>query len=468
MKRWKSLQLRLVGTHVALALLLLTFAVLVFSRALASYAIQVEQQRQAELMSQARELITRSQGTPEETVDSLASAFPELRFATMNLVGASAPGSMIYWTAPESDEPQATARIFARTPTPPPTPRLFGSAPDQSDSVMIVVSPRYPEVGISITPRQENPTLLRTLYREVGLLLAVGVGLAVLLGWWFSRRLAYPVERLTQATAAVAAGDFGQQVPATGTPELDRLADQFNQMSARLDSSFRSLQAERDMARRFAADAAHELKTPLTALRAFYELAEKNPSRSREIMEPLGRQIDRVERIMASLLQLARLSEGSGFALTPVDAEAAVEALAPSLRAYAEEYGHQFRFEKRSSGPFPVMLEPRLLELVLVNLWENACKFTPPGGLLQVRVGAQADQLLIDVEDNGPGIPPDELPHLFERFHRGITTQDVPGSGLGLSIAQEAAQRLGGTIAAESEPGRGSRFTLTLPLLRKA
>lgn len=461
----KSLHLRLVGTYIALALLLLGATGLVFSRAFTAYAAEVHRQRSWEMMVQAQRVGKEARGTPDETAQMLRDAFPELEFAVVT------PSSRPVALTLSSRSPDLWQPVTAiGTPTgssfPVPVPSLLMTV-QQIDAPGIGMSFTSPAMGgkaITVTPRNGAPPVLSTLYREVGITLVMALALAGLIGWRFSRWLARPVARLSAATAAVAGGDFLQQVAPTGTLELDRLAEQFNRMVARLDESFRYLAAERDLARRFAADAAHELKTPLTALRAYYELADSSPDRTGQVMQPMGRQIDRLERIMAGLLQLARLSDGTGIELTTGDAGEAVSSLLPGFRAMAEEYGHSL-IAQQADRPLPARLDPHLLEVALTNLVENACKFTPAGGEIRLSLTATEADVQIAVADNGPGISPEELPHLFERFHRGINTQEIPGSGLGLSIVEEAARRLGGTLSVESEAGAGACFTLRLPLL---
>lgn len=462
----RSLHLRLVGTYIALALLLLGATGLVFSRAFTTYAAEVQHQRSLEMMVRAQRVGMEAKGTPDEIARMLQEAFPELEFQVAQVSEHPVP---LTFTRPSSglQLPAGAMEAPKWVAFPVPAPSLFIRQVDTPRNGISFTTSALAGKVISIAPRKGATLVLGTLYREVGITLGLALALAGLIGWRFSRWLARPMARLSEATAAVAGGDFLQQVAPTGTPELDRLADQFNRMVARLDESFRSLAAERDLARRFAADAAHELKTPLTALRAYFELAHSSPDRTGQVMEPMGRQIDRLERIMAGLLQLARLSEGSGIELTTGDAGEAVSSLVPGFRAMAEEYGHTL-IAQQADRPLPARLDPHLLEVALTNLVENACKFTPAGGEIRLSLAATEASLQIAVADNGPGIPPEELPHLFERFHRGINTQEIPGSGLGLSIVEEAARRLGGSISVKSEAGQGACFTLRLPLLTTA
>jgi signal transduction histidine kinase len=280
-----------------------------------------------------------------------------------------------------------------------------------------------------------------------------------------SRWLSRPLSRLAAATEAVAAGNFKETVERSGVVELDRVVDQFNRMVHHLRESFRSLAAERDTAQRFAADAAHELKTPVATLRAYHEVLTERPGRLGQVSPAVGRQIERMEQVITGLLQIANLGEGSGIAQEPADLGTAVHGLTPVYEALAAESGLQLTITCPAE-PVPCRIDRRLLELALNNLMDNACKYTEPGGEVVISLHVDGDDALITVQDSGPGIPPDELPYIFDRFHRGVATQCIPGTGLGLAIAREAVLRLGGQLTAESEPGRGSRFLIRLPLER--
>ncbi|HYG59790.1 MAG TPA: HAMP domain-containing sensor histidine kinase [Symbiobacteriaceae bacterium] len=447
MKWIKSLRVRLIGTYVVLALVLLGTTGLVFSNAFADYAGRVYQQRIREMMGQAIRVAQESQDPPEQLVERLNRLFPELEVAYVPaVIGVRVvpPGAL--------DTPVPSLFTFRKGGL---------SAVDPAVPLLI---PGKSAGQLVFRPKAAAPNVFGTLYREVALLLALGLGVAALLGWWLSRWLARPIAGLTEATAAVAEGDFMTTVPPTGTPELDGLVQQFNRMAVRLSESFRSLAAERDTARRFASDAAHELKTPLTALKAYHETAVDRPERVAHALPGMGRQIARLERVIAGLLQLARLSEGTGFALEDSDLGDLLQEMKPSLGAMAADYQQHLRVTE-PSAPVPVRVDARLLEMALVNLVENACKFTPPGGEVRVDLARTEHEAVLTVADTGPGIAPEELPHIFSRFYRGVQTQAIPGSGLGLSIVHEAATRMGGRVTVETELGQGSTFRLHLPIL---
>ncbi|HWI60864.1 MAG TPA: HAMP domain-containing sensor histidine kinase [Symbiobacteriaceae bacterium] len=442
----RRLQTRLIATYVALALVLLVATGLLFSTLFTNYAEWVQEQRVNDAIRQAKAVIAVAQASPDLLVSELTRQFPELVFTFQ------------------------PATIVTRTPDPTQSPdvlRFWGlilPRPKESSTYAVVYQIGPVPVGsIFIQPKEGSGLLFRTFYREIALLVAMGIGLAALLGWWFSRWLARPITNLTAATAAVAEGDFLQTVAPTGTPELDALVQQFNRMVQRLDESFRSLSAERDVARRFASDAAHELKTPLTALKTYYETAADRPERIPQALKGMGRSIERIDGIITGLLQLSRLGAGTGLELTTADAAEALRDLEPTYRMMARDAGHTWE----SAGlnqPLPVRLDPRLFEIALTNLVANACKFTPAGGQVRLDAWRSGREAVIAVSDNGPGITPEEQAHIFERFFRGTSTQTIPGSGLGLSIVAEAVARMGGRVTVDSKVGAGSRFAIYLPL----
>lgn len=463
---WRSLQFRLVISYLGLSLLVLTIVGFTFSAVLRTYAYFVQQQRAAEYVARVQVLAEQARAaklSPAEFQARLQKELPEVEIIDSALVReemrTAVPPRLNREGEPPSerdgDRLAARVMIFSGMRSgPAPEWRLPYSGGSTGTALMV----------LRLRP-QPGAALQSLMYQVIGVLVAIFL-LAGLIGWWLSRWLARSLGRLADATAAVAAGNFQQNVKATGVNELDRLAEQFNQMVQNLRETFRSLQSERDLARRFAGDAAHELRTPVAALRAYADVLEERPERLGAVIPGLGRQVGRMEGVIQGLLELSRLSEGTGALLEPGDLGEAVQQTHGALDAMAEDYGHSLRLAVPTE-PVPVRLDRRLLELVLHNLVENACKFTPEGGEVGVTVELNPDQTArLAVSDNGPGIPQDELPYIFERFHRGVGTQTIPGTGLGLAIVKEAVARLGGKVDVQSAPGEGSRFAVHFPRLQ--
>jgi heavy metal sensor kinase len=262
----------------------------------------------------------------------------------------------------------------------------------------------------------------------------------------------------------VEAGDLQQRVPVPRPhDELRELALTFNQMIARLDDAF-------SRQRRFVADASHELRTPVSAIRSMTDVAllrEKTPDEYVGVLWDINAEAERLGRLISDLLALARADEGQ----TPLDRRllrldliaadvAAVSALLASEKS--------IRLAVETSGPVEVLGDAdRLLQAVL-NLLHNALTYTPAnsGGSVTIRVWAEVDMALLAISDTGIGIEPEHLPYIFERFYRADPARihSYGGSGLGLSIVSWVVGAHGGSVKVESRPGYGSTFTIRLPL----
>jgi signal transduction histidine kinase len=343
------------------------------------------------------------------------------------------------------------------------------AAPPRSEQVTIV--PIGAEAGllgyveISGGPDLSAPAL-QTTGRAFGLaawgatLLAVGVGLAV------SQGLSSPIRQLTAAADRMSGGDLSARASVRGRDEIGQLAGQFNEMAGRLEASFAELAAERDALRRFIADASHELRTPITALKNFNDLlqgaAADDPAARAEFLAESQVQIERLEWITRHLLDLSRLDAGlAALDRAEQDVGELIEGVASALRPVAREKGIDLATRFPEPG-VSLRCDRARIELALSNVVENALKFTPAGG--RVEVGAQRveDAVRLWVRDTGIGIDPEDQPHIFERFYRGRNAQGE-GSGLGLAIVHSVVQAHGGRVWVESRPGAGSTFAIELP-----
>jgi signal transduction histidine kinase len=325
-------------------------------------------------------------------------------------------------------------------------------------------------VGLTYVVSNLYTNRATTLERVNGTLIGAGLAalaVALLVGGLAARRLTGPLARLRRASSRFAQGDLEERAPSFAIVEVDELGQQFNLMADRLSESVRMLQADRDRLREFVADVSHELRTPIAALRTFTELqrdGQVDEGQRREFLDRSTEQINRLEWMSTNLLDLSRIDSGifpldvrSGDLRDPV--RAAVEAHAE----IAEQRGIALASQVPTS---PVMLRfdrERILQL-LSNLIGNALKFTPRGGEVIIELSDATEVATLAVRDSGPGIPEDELQHVFDRFFRGTNVGDAraSGSGLGLAIARSIVDMHGGRIEVASAVGGGSTFTITL------
>ncbi|ARZ68561.1 histidine kinase [Streptomyces albireticuli] len=293
------------------------------------------------------------------------------------------------------------------------------------------------------------------------LVLTAGVGVlgAATAGLGIARAGLRPVDRLTDAVEHIArTEDLAVRIPVDGEDEIARLSRSFNSMTAALASS-------RDRQQQLIADAGHELRTPLTSLRTNIDLLVRSeetgraipPDDRRELLTSVKAQMTELAALIGDLQELSRpeTAPGSG----PVQVIALHETAERAVER-ARLRGSGLTFEVHLEDWY-VRAEPAALERALVNLLDNAVKFSPPGGTVSVALSAGE----LTVRDHGPGIPAAELPHVFDRFWRSPSARSLPGSGLGLSIVARTVERAGGSVrlSAAGDGGGGTVASVRLP-----
>jgi heavy metal sensor kinase len=309
----------------------------------------------------------------------------------------------------------------------------------------------------------------RNFFYAIATMVPLALVLASGGGWLLARRALRPVDMMTEAARRIGAERLGQRlVGADVEDELGRLARTLNEMLARLEAAFSEM-------RRFSADASHELRTPLTVLKGEIEVALRSERDSAEYQRVLVSALDEVERmtrLVEDLLLLSRADAGAlRFERERVELDRLVEEVCKQGEFLGRGRGVQVSL--RSLEPLVVEGDGQKLQQVLLNLVDNAVKYTPAGG--HVGVGLRQSSAAPDrqpeaeifVQDDGIGIQPDAVPHLFDRFYRAdpARSRDGSGAGLGLCIAKTIAEAHGGTIAVTSALGAGSTFTVHLPLM---
>ncbi len=335
---------------------------------------------------------------------------------------------------------------------------------DEPGDSMASRSPGSPYLDLATaTPLEPVESTLRV----VALILAASStalwGLAALSGRAACRRALGPMTRMSTVARAMSAADRGQHLPSPGTrDELEELARSFNGLIDRLHEAL----ARQN---RFSGDASHQLRSPLTALIGEIEVArrrDRSPEEYRQILDEVHADALRLGQIVEALLFLARAEAEAGqLGLVPVD-----------LARWAPDYlrdssSRQPGLDLRilvDDRPLPIRVHPALLGQLLDNLLDNAGKYGPSGAPITVRLGREAGHVTLAVEDRGPGLRPEDLPHLFEPFFRSEDSRRLgqPGVGLGLAVVQRIASSMGGEVQAANLPAGGARFLVRFPEAR--
>ncbi|MEU6707023.1 HAMP domain-containing sensor histidine kinase [Streptomyces wuyuanensis] len=337
---------------------------------------------------------------------------------------------------------------------------LHGSTTDDGDDVRVHTEPtvvRGAQAAVMVArPLNEIDTALNRLAFLLTFLAGAGVVAAGAAGLWVARTGLKPVDRLTDTVEHMArTEDLTVRIPVEGEDEIARLSRSFNQMTAALASS-------RDRQAQLIADAGHELRTPLTSLRTNIDLLVRSEQTGRALPPDdraalLASVRAQMSELAALIGDLQELSRPDSAALGPVQ----VVALHDITRTALERVrlrGPELRIEA-DLRPWYVRAEPASLERAVVNVLDNAVKFSPPRGSVEVGL----DRGVLTVRDHGPGVPPEELPHVFERFWRSPSARALPGSGLGLSIVARTVRQAGGEAELRPAEGGGTVAVLRLP-----
>jgi len=286
----------------------------------------------------------------------------------------------------------------------------------------------------------------------------VAVLLAALAGWYFSNRITTPLTELTKVTLQMSQGNLAARANVRSKDEIGVLGKSFNEMASQVEDMVSTL-------RSFVADAAHELHTPLTSLQTNLELArdEQNASTQDYYLSRAQEQSQRLEALVRSLLDLSRIEATGTKLFTPVDMTQLVREVGEQAASRAEQAEREFKMNIFESPAFVNGNENQLRQ-VLINLFENAIKFTPKNGSISIKLERILNEAKLTVADTGIGIPPEDLPHLFERFHRGRNASEYPGNGLGLAIVKAIVAVHGGNVAVESNFSQGTVLVVTIPV----
>ncbi|MBU1669739.1 MAG: cell wall metabolism sensor histidine kinase WalK [Actinobacteria bacterium] len=347
--------------------------------------------------------------------------------------------------------PRIVQRYFAKLGT----QYLFASAPT-------TIKPGTGGYLLAMKPVEEVKGIAGSLVFYVAIAGLIALAISMGVAAYLSGAITRPVREVTAAARSMAVGDYSQEVPVRGSDETAELARDFNVMAGRVRTAY-------EQQRNFVGNVSHELRTPLTSIEGFSQAlldgVTQGPEESRRSLEIINQESKRLVRVLRDLLLLSQIDAGE---LRGEKREAEVTELLRKLESIyeqkAEESGVSLGVEVPDS-PLKVYTDPDRLERVLVNLLDNAFKYTPEGGAVSLSAAATYGAVRISVADSGRGIAPEMLPSIFERFYRVEKSRSTRhgGAGLGLSICRELVETLGGTILVRSQVGVGTTFTVTLP-----
>jgi len=337
---------------------------------------------------------------------------------------------------------------------------------DSSRQIWAFVTQPVETTGLYFVLAKPRTTPLELLNQTVLLPLAqaaiVGIVLSVIMALLISYWVAAPLQKAARIASSIGTGDLDQTVPASGPDEVKSLARSFNDMIARVKVS---QQAQRD----FVANISHELRTPLTSIQGFSQAildgTASDPESVRRSANVIHDEAGRMSRLVNELLDLARLDAvPSSLNRTSLDLAKLLDSLVEKLTLHAREKNLTMKVR---IDPLPAMIaDTDRLSQVFANLLENAIKYTPENGTVMLTARAGSGEAIVSVADSGNGIPPEDLPRIFERFYRVDKARSGRGYGLGLAITKDIVQAHGGSIRVESAIGSGTRFTVRLPAAR--
>lgn len=321
-------------------------------------------------------------------------------------------------------------------------------------------------VQISTSTRPIKDVLIRQLFTFMILsTIAMVAGLLTYLP--ILKRTLVPLSNMVDTVEQINAGNLDERLPVgLGQLEIERLSVSFNKMLERLESSFHAEKEAKEQMRRFVADASHELRTPLTSIHGFLEVllrgAAHRPDQLQTALKSMYGESERINKLVHDLLLLAKMDRTPSLEMTEGMLDGVIHEMEPQLRLLAGERAVIFQIESNVAARF----DRDKIKQVILNLFQNAVQHTDPKqGVIRISLQNTAQEIELVIRDNGPGIPQEHIPYIFDRFYRmdSSRARKYGGSGLGLSITKSIVEIHGGSIRSESGSGPGSSFQVLLP-----
>jgi len=342
------------------------------------------------------------------------------------------------------------------------TLRDFGDEPVRMLSVPLQVAGAGYAIQVAGSLDDVDAALRNARWLFLGMSAAILMAVA-LTGAMLARAVLRPIDRIVGRARIMGTKALSERLPRpAGQDEMSRLVDTLNEMLARIERVF-------EAQRRFTADASHELRSPLSRLRAELEVTlrrRRDPVEYQEALRSCMGEVVRLSALTEGLLTLARLEAGDAREI-PIESVPLTRIIGEAVtRLEPEARQRKVSLLTDGGADVAVKMAPAAAHLVVANVLDNALKFSPSGGQIRIRVVKEEGAAVVAVSDSGPGVLPDEVPHLFERFYRGSAARgsDTPGSGLGLAICRLLLEAQGGDISIGSAPGAGTTVRVRLPL----
>jgi heavy metal sensor kinase len=353
---------------------------------------------------------------------------------------------------------------FAETPRSLPPPQasfedLVGS--ESHGLVRALTAPIGQDLTLQVgVTRADDRRVIESLRRILAFVVVGTTVIAVLIGWLMARRALAGMHGVTQTTKQISQGaSLESRVPVTGRgDEVDELANTVNGMLDRIQALVESMKQTND-------HLAHELRSPVTRIRGRAEMTLISPSSPADFQAMAAGTVEECDRLLLLVNTMLDISEMEGRVgvrpLSDVDVARMVQDVCELFQPVAED--KRVTLHAESAGHCHVQGDFQRLQRALANLVDNAIKYSSEGGVVDIRAGNEGDYVAVAVRNSGPGIPADELPHVFERFYRGRNSRALPGNGLGLSLTRAIVRAHGGQLAVDSTENVSTTFTLLLP-----
>lgn len=470
----RSLFRKLMATYLTVILLTLAILGLALSHLLGEYFFGIRERRLLsrgqEIVNLAREELANGRQEVLESLLEQIDASLQARIWIVDRQGvivASSEARKTHWRGVRLDPEEINSVLAGQIVVQRGTTRRYGIP---MISVGLPVRSNGRVIGAVI---MNSPVaMVRSTIRQVEMLVLyaalVAVLLSALFGLVISRSISLPLRKMGKTALKMAEGDYHQKIEVASEDEIGQLGQALNHLAANLDQTISALYKQEKVRRDFVANVSHELRTPLTSIRGFVEPlidgTVQDPQTKDRYLRIIREETERLKRLINDLLEMARLeSEGIPVELVPLDISDVIVPVTGALQPVAEKKGVQLSHRFPAGLPRVLGDRDRLRQVVL-NLVDNAIRFTPQGGRIIVEAQTAGQMVNIAVCDTGTGIAREDLPFIWDRFYKADKshTPSEQGTGLGLSIVKLIVEAHGGQVNVESEPGKGSCFYFTL------